>query len=67
MSDAERLIELEMKLAFQERQLGQLQETLLAQQKLVERLNTLVEMLRRRVLSGPSDDAGSEPPPPHYL
>lgn len=67
MTDAERLIEIETRLAFQERQLGRLEETLLAQQKLVERLNTLVEMLRRRASSGPGDDPSSEPPPPHYL
>ncbi len=67
MPDAERLIEIETRLAFQERQIGRLEEALRAQQKLVERLNTLVEMLRRRAMSGPGDDASSEPPPPHYL
>ena len=66
MPDAERLIEIETKLAFQERTILRLQEALMEQQKQVGRLTLLVDTLRRRALSGPGEDLSSEPPPPHY-
>lgn len=67
MPDEERLVELETKLAFQERTIARLQEALMEQQKQVGRLTALVDMLRRRAMSGPGDDLSNEPPPPHYL
>lgn len=67
MSDADRLIEIETKLAFQERTIARLQEAVMEQQKQVGRLTLQVDMLRHRAISGPGEDASSEPPPPHYL
>ena len=67
MTDAERLVEVETKLAFQERTIAQLQEVLLDQQKQIDRLRLQLEKLRSRLDSAPGDDPRDEPPPPHYF
>ena len=64
MTDAERLIEIETKLAFQDQAIGLLKETVREQQKQIDRLKTLCERLRARTAAG--DDQTPEPPPPHY-
>lgn len=66
MTDAERLIELETKLAFQEQAIERLQQASREQQKQIDRLQTLCERLRGKAAAGPEDDLSNEPPPPHY-
>ena len=66
MTDAERLIEIETKLAFQDQTIGRLQEAVIEQQRQIDRLKTLVERLQGRKAAGPEDDLSNEPPPPHY-
>ncbi len=66
MTDAERLIELETKLAFQEQAIERLQQASREQQKQIDRLLTLCERLKAKASAGPEDDLSNEPPPPHY-
>jgi SlyX protein len=66
MTDAERLIEIETKLAFQEQTIGRLQEAVIEQQRQIDRLKLLTERLQGRQAAGPGDDLSNEPPPPHY-
>jgi SlyX protein len=67
MDDAERLVEVETRIAFQERSIAKLQEAVLEQQRQIDRLTRLCESLKRQ-LSGPGValDPRDEPPPPHY-
>lgn len=66
MSDAERLVEIETKLAFHEQAVDRLQAAVREQQKQIERLQALCERLRARSAAGPAEDVSDEPPPPHY-
>ncbi len=66
MTDAERLIEIETKLAFQDQALARLQETVIEQQRQIDRLKLLCDRLRGKAAAGPEDDLSNEPPPPHY-
>ena len=66
MTDAERLIEIETKLAFQDQMIGRLQEAVIEQQKQLDRLRVLAERLQGKQAAGPGDDLSNEPPPPHY-
>jgi len=65
VTDAERLAELEATVAFQDREIARLKEALLEQQKRLERLAALCEVLRRKVLEPPGEDLPHEKPP-HY-
>jgi uncharacterized coiled-coil protein SlyX len=66
MDDADRWVEVESKLAFQERAIGSLEEAVREQQRQIDRLQGLVERLRARSAHGPGNDPSTEPPPPHY-
>ncbi|MCC6076166.1 SlyX family protein [Pseudomonas sp. GCM10022188] len=63
-----RVTELETRLAFQEDTLQQLSDELLAQGRLIERLQRQVELLaaRQAELVGQFGPAEDEAPPPHY-
>lgn len=66
-----RVTELETRLAFQDDTLQQLSDELLAQGRLIERLQRQVEMLAARQadladLAGQIGPAEDEAPPPHY-
>jgi SlyX protein len=65
MSD-ERWVEIETKLAFQERAIGRLEEAMREQQKQIDRLKTLVERLKAKSAADPAEDPRDEPPPPHW-
>lgn len=70
MNDADRIAELETRIAFQEHALNQLSDALadaradIARHALV--LTRVIEELRTARGSGVSVDAADEPPPPHY-
>ncbi|MCL7461572.1 SlyX family protein [Pseudomonas sp. NW5] len=71
MSLEMRITELETRLAFQDDTLQQLSDEVLAQNRLIERLQRQVEALatRQRELAGQVGQLGGgedEPPPPHY-
>lgn len=65
---AERIAELEMRLAFMDDQLGRLEEALAAQHQRIEMLEArLAEFVSRlEAASEASSDPAQEPPPPHY-
>lgn len=70
MTDAERLNELEMRIAHQDGTIEDLNRTVTDQWKVIDRLTREVAMLAERmklaeqaVLTG---DPGDEPPPPHW-
>lgn len=65
MTDAERIAELETRLAFQERAVEKLQKALLEQQKALARLASLCETLKKKALEPPGEDLPHEKPP-HY-
>ncbi|MDO5610298.1 MAG: SlyX family protein [Pseudomonadota bacterium] len=70
MNDADRIAELETRIAFQEHALNQLSDALadaradIARHALV--LTRVVEELKTARGAGVSVDAADEPPPPHY-
>jgi SlyX protein len=66
MTDAERLIEIETKLSFQDQTIARLQEAVTEQQKQIDRLKVLTQRLQGKQEAGPGDDLSNEPPPPHY-
>ncbi len=69
MTLEERLTELEMRQAFQDDALQQLSDEMLAQSRLIERLQQQVKALAARqveLLGQLGDGGGEEPPPPHY-
>ncbi len=69
MTLEERLTELEMRQAFQDDALQQLSDEMLAQSRLIERLQQQVKALAVRqveLLGQLGDSGGEEPPPPHY-
>lgn len=63
-----RVTELETRLAFQDDTLQQLSDELLAQGRLIERLQRQIELLaaRQADLAGQIGPAEDEAPPPHY-
>lgn len=69
MTDTSRLETLEIRIAHHERMIEDLNQTITAQWKDIDRLKREIERLSDRVASaelaiGP--DAGDEPPPPHW-
>ncbi|PLY15720.1 MAG: hypothetical protein C0631_06255 [Sedimenticola sp.] len=70
MSDFnEQLIELETKVAFQAHTIEVLNDTVIAQQKRIEVLEKGLAELRqqmKQITPPETDNAGNEPPPPHY-
>lgn len=66
----ERIIELETRLAFQDDTIQQLSDEILAQGRLIERLQRQVALLAARqaelAQGGQFVEQGEEPPPPHY-
>lgn len=69
MTLEERLTELEMRQAFQDDAVQQLSDEVLAQSRLIERLQQQVKALAARqveLLGQLGDGGGDEPPPPHY-
>lgn len=69
MTDSERLDALEIRIAYQDEIIEDLNKTVVAQWKEIERLTRELAMLADRVTraeeSGGPDPA-DEPPPPHY-
>lgn len=65
---AERLTELETKVAFQEDAILKLRETVAEQEQQLYRLTMQVEALRKHIKEGGSapESSKEEPPPPHY-
>lgn len=66
MSDPDPLIDLTTRIAFQEREIGRLQEAVRSQQKQIDRLTALCEALRRKVSAPPDEDLPESEKPPHY-
>jgi uncharacterized coiled-coil protein SlyX len=64
--DAARWVEVESRIAFQEREIARLNEALLQQQRRLDRLARLCETLKARLGTGVDADPRAEPPPPHY-
>ena len=65
----QRLIELEMRLSFQEQALAELSEALAASRREATRAAELLERVLgelRQPRGDPYPDQASEPPPPHY-
>ncbi|TWC38652.1 SlyX protein [Pseudomonas sp. SJZ079] len=64
----ERVTELESRLAFQDDTIQTLSDELVAQQRLIERLQLQLAALAKRQedISGQLESAGDEAPPPHY-
>lgn len=65
----ERLIDLETRLAFQERTLLELEEVILRQQQDLDQLTRRLHAAEQRVeavAEARQHDAADEPPPPHY-
>jgi SlyX protein len=64
-----RLMDLETRVAFQEENLAELNETAVRQQREIDALRAELETMRsklRELTPSPVGDAASEPPPPHY-
>ena len=69
MTDAERLDALEMRIAYQDETIEDLNKTVVAQWKEIERLTREFAMLSDRMAraeEGVGSDPADEPPPPHY-
>ncbi|WP_369958977.1 SlyX family protein [Pseudomonas benzenivorans] len=68
MSLEERITELESRLAFQDDTIQALNDEIVTQQRLLERVRLQLEALAKRQeeLSGQLDVAEDEAPPPHY-
>jgi SlyX protein len=69
MKDNERLDALETRVAYQDEIIEDLNKTVVAQWKEIERLTRELAMLADRVTraeEGASSDPADEPPPPHY-
>ncbi|HZE99055.1 MAG TPA: SlyX family protein [Planctomycetota bacterium] len=60
------MIDLTARIAFQEREIGRLQEAVRSQQKQIDRLTTLCEALRRKVAAPPEEPLPDSEKPPHY-
>ena len=69
MTDAERLDALDTRIAYQDAIIEDLNKTVVAQWKEIERLTREFAMLADRLAraeEGVSGDPADEPPPPHY-
>ncbi|MCY1557487.1 Protein SlyX [compost metagenome] len=68
MNSEARITELESRLAFQDDTIQALNDVLVAQQRVLERLQLQVAALAKRQeeISGQFDIAEDEAPPPHY-
>jgi len=69
MTDTSRLEALEIRLAHQERTIEDLNQTITAQWKDIDRLKRELERLGDRLASAEAaigPDPGDEPPPPHW-
>ena len=61
------IVDLQMKFAFQEETIAQLNEVVTRQQVQIDLLKNAIETLQRQVLEMPTgESAAHEPPPPHY-
>lgn len=69
MSDAERLADLESRIAFQEDTLDKLNDTVARQELEIERLTRMIKILNTQLQQldrGAVGEFADEPPPPHY-
>ena len=69
MTDTSRLDALEIRIAHQDQAIEDLNETITAQWKEIDRLKREVERLSDRISSAEAaigPEAGEEPPPPHW-
>lgn len=69
MSDAERLADLESRIAFQEDTLDKLNDTVARQELEIERLTRMIKILNTQLQQldrGAVGEFVDEPPPPHY-
>jgi uncharacterized coiled-coil protein SlyX len=66
MSDPDPLVDLTTRIAFQEREIGRLQDAVRDQQRQLDRLTTLCEALRRKVTAPPEEALPDSEKPPHY-
>lgn len=66
MSDPDPLVDLTTRIAFQEREIGRLQDAVRDQQRQLDRLTTLCEALRRKVTAPPDEPLPDSEKPPHY-
>lgn len=64
----ERIVELEIKLAYQEKTLNELSDVVLDQQRHIERVEKQLDALKRQITAGAQPDAAppADDPPPHY-
>lgn len=64
---AERIERLEMRIAFQDRTIEELNETITEQWKVIDQLRRKLDLIEEQVRSGSYiADPSSERPPPHY-
>ena len=66
MSDPDPLVDLTTRIAFQEREIGRLQDAVREQQRQIDRLTALCEALRRKVTAPPDEALPDSEKPPHY-
>ncbi len=68
--DEERLMDIEVKIAFQDKTIKELNQVVYEQQQEIDRLGSLCELLlkRTREFSNfvPGSDGPADDPPPHY-
>ena len=68
--DGERLMDIEMKIAFQEKTIKELNEVIYEQQQELERLGAICELVLRRTREFsnfiPGSDGPADEKPPHY-
>lgn len=67
-SHAARLEALEIKIAYQEQTISQLNEVILEQQRRLDQLESIYLVLREKLrsLEEPGGDPDAQEPPPHY-
>jgi SlyX protein len=68
-NDAQRLVDLESRVAFQDDTLNKLDAVITEQQRLIERMQLDIDMLRERLIAISASlvvDEAHETPPPHY-
>lgn len=64
MSEADRIAELESRIAFQEEAIDKLSDIVARQETDLERLTRMIQILNSEIKSGGIED--SDQPPPHY-
>lgn len=62
----ERLVELEVKVAYQEKTLAELNQVVLEQQQQIERLEKRLAMLKQQLTAEGEAPGAPDEPPPHY-